>query len=227
MKNENLLKQTMWNPWIAVCENGKAYELENIKIYTENGVIIETGRGWFGSNNNLGNRKIDRIYLKRTIDLKSKKNFIIKEEKKSYRLENRYTLYIYYKDVLLNFNFIAFELNNFWLEAAFTVFDNYKDSIVLGSRQKESDSIKYNKELEEAFKKIDNYNFQQHYDEVKKAMESIENYHRLYEDQKTKEKSYTLKDYKKMVYSKNECIDPLELISNIEKTYNIKIEGNN
>lgn len=222
---KNLFKQNYWNPWIAVTEGGKGYEIENIKIYSDYGIILETGCGWFGSNNNLGDQEIEAISLKRSIDLKSKKNFIVKEEKKSYRIDHNYTLYIYYKDQFLNLEFTGFNLSSFWLESTFTIFDNYKIDDVLGYREKESDKIKYNKELEEAYKKFDSYNFDNHFEDIEQAIKTIKKYHKQYEEQKEKEKNYTLKDYDKMIYTNNdEVIPPMEIIKNIELTYNVKIE---
>lgn len=219
---ENLKKQAAWyNPYAAITDKGNAYELENIKIYSEHGVLLETGRGWFGSNNDLGDTSIDTIYLKRKVDLTKKENFIIKEDQKSYRIDNKYTLYIYYKNI--NCNFIKFDLNNFWLESVFTIFDNYEISDVLGQRHKESDAIKYDKTLQETYKTFESYNFEQHYDEMEKAMATIKKYHKKFIDKKEEENNYTLKNYKSMLYEPDEENTPKVLIENIEKTFNVKI----
>lgn len=221
---ENLKKQATWyNPYVAITEKGNAYELENIKIYSENGVLLETGRGWFESNNDLGDVEINTIYLRRKVDLTKKENFIIKEDQKSYRIENNYTLYVYYKNI--NCNFIKFDLNNFWLESVFTIFNNYEIRDVLGQRHKESDSIKYDKKLQECYKIFESYNFEQHYEDIEKAMRTIKKYHKKYIDKKEEEKNYTLKDYEKVLYEPNEENTPKVLIENIEKTFNIKKGG--
>lgn len=219
---ENLLKERCWNPWIAVTDKGNAYQLENIKVYSENGVILETGRGWFGSNNDLNNMTIDTIYLKRKADLTSKENFVIKEEKSAYRIDHNYTLYLYYKNI--NCNFTKFDLSNFWLESVFTIFNGYEVRDVLGQRNKESDSIKYNKKLNETFKKLDTYNFEAHWDEMEKNLNYIKKQHKKYIDKKEEEKNYTTKDYKKMLFTPDEGTTPETLIQNIEKTFNVNIE---
>lgn len=219
---ENLKKQAAWyNPYVAITDKGNAYELENIKIYSEAGILLETGRGWFGSNNDLGDVNINTIYLKRKADLKSKQNFIIKEEKSRYRIDHNYTLYIYYKNI--NCNFIKFDLNNFWLESVFTILDGYEISDVLGQRQKESDSIKYNDKLQETYKKLDSYNFEAHWDEMEKNLNYIKKQHKKYIDKKEEEKNYTLKDYKKMLFTPDEGTTPEKMIENIQETFNVNI----
>jgi len=221
--NNNLIKETYWNPWFAITDKGNTYELENIKIYSEKGVILETGRGWFGNNNDLGNIQINTIYLKRNADLTKKQNFVIKEEKKSYKLENKYTLYLYYKNI--NCKFKKFNISTFWLESIFTIFDNYEIIDTLGQRHKESDSIKYNNQLMETFKKLDTYNFESHWDEMEKNINYIKKQHKKYINKKEEEENYTLKDYKKMLYEGDGegSTTPAELIKNIENTFNIKI----
>lgn len=225
LTQNNLMKECFLNSWTVIAENGNAYEIENIKIYSDCGVICETGRGWFGSNNDLGSQEIDTIYLKRSIDLTKKINFIIKEEKNPYRFDHNYTLYIYYKDSKLNFKFLGFNLSNFWLESKFSVYNNYTFDDVLGSRNKKSDSIKYNELLEVAYKKFDSYRFANHYEEIEEAIKTIKKYHKLYEEQKEKESKYTVKDYQIMLYENGEGVKPIDLIKNIELTYNIKIGG--
>ena len=44
VKIKNLLKQLYLNTYNAIDEKGNAYELENIIIYSENGVLLETDR---------------------------------------------------------------------------------------------------------------------------------------------------------------------------------------
>lgn len=218
---ENLKKERFINSWIAITEKGNAYSLENIKIYSENGVILETGRGWFGNNNDLGEITIDTIYLKRNVDLTKKQNFVIKEEKSRYRIDHNYTLYLYYKNI--NCNFKKFDLSSFWLESVFTIFDGYEVRDVLGQRQKESDAIKYEKKMDELYKKINSYNFDSHYEEMEQAMQEIKKQHKKYINKKEEEKNYTTKDYKKMLFTPDEGTQPEKMIHNIEKTFNINI----
>lgn len=220
---ENLLKETFWNPWVAVTDKGNAYRLENIKIYSEYGIILETGCGWFGSNNDLGSITIDTIYLKRKADLTSKQNFIIKEEKSKYRLENDYTLYIYYKNI--DCNFIKFDLSTFWLESVFTILNGYEIRDVLGQRNRESDAIKYDDKLQKAIEQLDTYNFELHWDEMEKNLNYIKKMHKKYIDKKEEEKNYTTADYKKMLFTPDEGTTPEEMIENIQKTYNVKINN--
>lgn len=220
---KNLIKECAWyNPYVARTDKGNGYQLENIKIYSEKGIILETGRGWFGSNNDLGDIEIGTIYLKRKADLTTKENFIIKEEKSAYRIDHNYTLYVYYKNI--NCEFIKFDLSTFWLESVFTILNGYEIRDVLGQRNKESDAIKYGSKLDDLQKVFDSYHFEHHYDEIEAAMKEIKKQHKKYIDKKEEEKSYTTKDYKKMLFNDGEGTKPEEMIRNIENTFNVNIE---
>jgi hypothetical protein len=220
---KNLLKECAWyNPYVARTNKMEGYELENIKIYSENGILLETGRGWFGSNNDLGDIEIPEIILKRKIDLNSKQNFVIKDVKSKYRIDHKYTLYIYYKNI--NCNFIKFDLSSFWLESVFTILNGYEIRDVLGQRQKESDAIKYDDKLQKAIEQLDTYNFEQHWNEMEKNLNYIKKMHKKYIDKKEEEKNYTTADYKKMLFTPDEGTTPEEMIANIEKTFNVNIE---
>lgn len=219
---KNLIKECVWyNPYIARTDKGNGYQLENIKIYSEKGIILETGRGWFGSNNDLGDIEIDTIYLKRKADLTSKQNFIIKEDKSKYRIDHNYTLYVYYKNI--NCNFIKFDLSTFWIESVFTILNGYEIRDVLGQRNRESDAIKYDDKLQKAIEQLDTYNFESHWDEMEKNLNYIKKMHKKYIDKKEEEKNYTTADYKKMLFTPDEGTTPNEMINNIEKTFNVNI----
>lgn len=151
-KKNNLIKQADWyNVYCAIDEKGNTYELENIIIYSENGVLLETDRGWFGDNNNLGDIAIGTIKRRMKKDFSRKENFITKEEKKSYRIDNKYTLYIYYKNI--NCNFIGYSIDSLFLKTNFTILDNYKIDDVIGFTKNKSNGIAYSDELKEAYKK--------------------------------------------------------------------------
>ena len=222
-KKNNLLKQADWyNVYCAIDEKGNAYELENIIIYSDWGVLLETDRGWFGYNNNLGDVAIGTIKRMMKKDFSRKENFIIKEEKKSYRIDNKYTLYIYYKNI--NCNFIGYSIDSLFLSTNFTILDNYKIDDVIGFTKNKSDSIAYSDELKEAYKKIDSYNFEHHPEELEKAIKLIREKQKQYKKALEEEENYTLKDYKKMIKPSTDGIDPYYIITNIKTTFNKDIE---
>lgn len=222
-KKNNLLKQAEWcNVYCAIDEKGNAYELENIIIYSDWGVLLETDRGWFGYNNDLGNVAIGTIKRRMKKDFSRKENFIIKEEQKSYRIDNKYTLYIYYKNI--NCNFIGYSIDSLFLETNFTILDNYKIDDVIGFTNNKSNSIAYSDELKEAYKKIDSYNFERHPEELEKAIKLIREKQKQYKKALEEEENYTLKDYKKMIRSSADGIDPYCIINNIRNTFNKDIE---
>ena len=220
--NYNLRKEPYFNPYIAIDKNSNMYRLENIKIYSEHGVFVETDRGWLGDNNDLGDCYIGEISLKRKLDLSGTKNFIIKEEKKSYRLEHNYTLYIYYKNI--DCKFIGYTLDNLFLRSNFEILNGYKFNDVLGYRDNKINKIRYSEELSDAMKKIDTYNFDSHYDEFDKAIKYIQKQHKLLEQAKKDAESWTVKDYRNMVRTTTDGIDAYYLINIIGKTFNVNID---
>ena len=222
-KKNNLLKQAAWyNVYCAIDEKGNAYELENIIIYSDCGVLLETDRGWFGDNNNLGDVAIGTIKRRMKKDFSRKENFIIKEEQKSYRIDNKYTLYIYYKNI--NCNFIGYSIDSLYLRTNFTILDNYKIDDVIGFNKNKSNSIAYSNELKEAYKKIDTYNFESHPEELEKAIKLIREKQKQYKKALEEEEKYTLKDYKKMIKTSSDTTDPYYIINNIKQTFGADIE---
>ena len=222
-KKNNLVKQAEWyNVYCAIDEKGNAYELENIIIYSDCGVLLETDRGWFSDNNDLGDVAIGTIKRRMKKDFSRKENFIIKEEQKSYRIDNKYTLYIYYKNI--NCNFIGYSIDSLFLRTNFTILDNYKIDDVIGFTKNKSDSIAYSDELQEAYKKIDSYNFERHPEELEKAIKLIREKQKQYKKALEEEENYTLKDYKKMIRPSADGIDPYYIITNIKTTFGKDIE---
>lgn len=223
MENNNLIKEAVWyNPYIAKDTKGNGYKLDNIIIYSEHGVLLETDRGWFGDNNDLGERYIGDINKRTKIDFSKKENFIIKSHKKDYKLETNYTLYIYYENI--NCKFLGYSITSLFLETNFTILDGYKIDDVIGFTERKSKAIEYSDELKEAFKKIDSYNFSYHYEEIEKAIKTIKKAHNEYIKAKEIEKNYTLKDWREMMDPSANCVDPYYIINTIKQTYNADID---
>ena len=105
----------------------------------------------------------------------------------------------------------------------FEIFDGYEIRDVLGQRRKESDAIKYGSKLDDLQKVFDSYHFEHYYDEIEAAMKEIKKQHKKYLEKKAEEDAYTVKDYKKMLFTPDEATQPEEMIHNIEKTFNVNI----
>lgn len=219
----NLIKEAIWyNPYMAIDTKGKAFELDNIIIYSSDGVLLETGQGWFGYNNTLGDKYISDINKRMKVDFSKKENFIIKSKPLSYKLETKYTLYIYYKNI--DCKFLGYSITSLFLETNFTIFDNYKIDDVIGFTDRKSKAVQYSDELKEAFKKIDNYHFSYHWDEVEKAIDTIQKAHKQLEEAKKIEKNYTLKDWREMITPSADGVDPYYIINTIKQTYGANID---
>ena len=92
MEKNNIIKEAIWyNPYVAIDTKHNTYKLDNIIIYSDYGVLLETDRGWFGNNNDLGDKYIGDINKRMKIDFSKKENFVIKSQKKDYKLETNYT----------------------------------------------------------------------------------------------------------------------------------------
>lgn len=191
--NNNLVRyHSYWNPYFAKINNN-IYELNNIIIYNESGVLIETGHAWFNeSNNKTGDHYIGEIKKinKNNIEknLKSKNNFIIKDNESSF--ENRYILYIYYKNI--NYKFIKISLNYF-LEINYTLFGNDSKiySKAIGQKTKLSQNINYNK----IYPLIDEMKYKS-VDELKKKIKELNKIIKEYENATIFENSLKVDDEK-------------------------------
>lgn len=198
---KNLERIANWfNPMQAITNKGEAFELDNIIIYSENGILIETKRGWFdhGNNDIIDGLEIKpEIVKKLKIDFNCKQNFIVRSEQKEYRFDRKYTLYLYYKNI--NYKFEGLTLDNLFLNLNYSILNNYKNYIVIGDREKKSDSIQYSDKLKENFKKIDSYHFDCKPEEFKKALKEIAKIHKEFEKVKEAEKLLTVNDYQSLI----------------------------
>ena len=199
----NLIKECKcYNPYTAITKDLKSFEIDNIIIYNENGALIETGRGWFdtdySTNNHIEALAITPDIIKKNkINFNCKDNYIIKSEQQSYYPNTRYTLYLYYKNV--NYKYLGLKLDNCFLYIQFTILD-HTASMVIGNRNTKSDKIKYSNDLKEAYKNIDSYNFDSHFNEIEKAIETIRKYHNSYIKQKEIENNYTIDNCNEIIH---------------------------
>ena len=214
---KNLVRQeSCWNPFFAITDKGNIFELDNIIIYSEQGELIETGRGWFdhGNNNFETNDGLEikpEIKRKTKINFTKKENFVIKSPENNYRLETRYTLYIYYKNIDYKYNGIT--LDSFFLNINYTIQNQYTYTMVIGDKHKISDKIKYNDTLKENFKKIDTYYMDCKPTEFLKALKDIEKTFKKYQKQVEIEKTYTnenitetIRETAKKYYNNNQLL---------------------
>lgn len=201
---KNLIAQSWWNPFTALATNNKGYELNNVIIYNEDGIIVETGCGWFReqySNNNTfkDGATIDAIHLRKSIDLTKKENFIIKDSERSY--ETRYILYIYYKNV--NFKALEIKRDGLWIEGLYQIELPEKTVIceqMFGKTEMKSDNIKY-----QYYKTIENLEKQKFSkpDELLKAIKKLEKEVKQYEKMKIQEKEDIYKNIYEFIYEGN------------------------
>lgn len=198
---KNLKRISNWfNPMQAITNKRESFELDNIIIYSENGILIETKRGWFdhGNNDIIDGLEIKpEIVKKLKIDFNCKQNFIVRSEPKEYRFDRKYTLYLYYKNI--NYKFEGLTLDNLFLNLNYSILNNYKNYIVIGDREKKSDSIQYSDKLKENLKKIDSYHFDCKPEEFKKALKEIAKIHKEFEKVKEAEKLLTVNDYQSLI----------------------------
>ena len=207
---ENLIQQKYWNPYTVKTIKGNFYELSNIIIYNENGILFETNCGWFDrGNNNFGSCFVgDIVGIKRNINFSKKENFLTKDNLCTY--DTRYILYIYYKNV----NYIAkgLTLDNYWLNINATIFDNYHIENTIGEREHFVKKLQYSKELSENLEAIDNYNFNYHFEETLKRFKKLEKIGKQIEKAKEQAKEFTVEDWQMLLFNyeteekRNECI---------------------
>lgn len=93
-----LFRNANWYNPFFVTVNGKPYELSNIRVFDSDGVIIESGHGWFGS----GNNPLDEVEIpgkctrKTKLGFEKKHCFVMRDDSDFYRRTNerRFILYI-------------------------------------------------------------------------------------------------------------------------------------
>lgn len=201
---KNLLSQSYWNPFMAIATNNKGYELDNIIIYNEDGIITQTGGGWFREQYNNNNTfkegtTIDPIHLRKSVDLTKKENFIIKDTERTY--ETRYVLYIYYKNV--NFKALEVKKDGFWIEGIYTL-DLPEKTITcdqcFGKTNMKSDNIKY-----QYYKTIEDLEKQKYNgsDELLKAIKKLEKEVKQFEKMKIQEKEDINRNIYEFIYECN------------------------
>ena len=201
--NINLIRSCCWyNPMTALTEKGESFELDNIIIYNERGILIETKKGWLddGNNNfNEGEGLEIKPAIKRKIkvNFESKENFVAKSEEKSYRYDQRYTLYIYYKNI--DYKYEGLTLDNIFLNLNYSILNQYNYSIVIGDRNAKSYKIEYDEKLQEALKTVDHYNFCYKGEELQKALKTIAKYQKEFEKVKEYEKTLTIDNWQELI----------------------------
>lgn len=199
---KNLVAQSFWNPFIAIATNGISYELDNIIIYNERGVLAKSGCGWFkeqyGNNNNFKDGlTIEEIHLRKTIDFSKKENFIVKDNERTY--ETRYILYIYYKNV--NFKALEITKNGFFVEGIYTIElpeTTITCKAIFGKTEMKSDAIqyKYYDTIEELVKE----KYSSNIDNLKNIIKRLNKEITQFEKMKIQEKEDILKDITPFIY---------------------------
>lgn len=221
-RRNNLIKQANWyNPYACICENyDKECELNNIFIYNENGILIETRHGWFNeSNNYTGDCYIENGIFKITDRQKEKylkdcKNFILYVES-GYDKTKKYNLYIYYKNV--NYQFLGFYKDSLFVELQYTLFDNKKYEINVGDSRKYSQEVRY--ELLNLARDFESKIFSLNAKGILVKTKKINKYAKLYDKLLEEEKTYPIE---KLFYSEEtnnkEFVDMcMQMIENNKK----------
>lgn len=96
-----LIKESCYNPFFTDIGN-KRYEISNIVFFDRSGIICETGRGWFASENGGSNNDLKNGFelptectIKRKADFSADSAFIIKHDEEGWAYsKSRYALYI-------------------------------------------------------------------------------------------------------------------------------------
>jgi len=194
-KEKTILKKGMcWNPYfVDLGSNG--YELSNIIIYNDDGILIETGHGWFDeSNNHTPNPEIDGTCYKIRAGYENKHqkehhNFIIKDNSCTYK--DGYTLFIYYKNV--NYKPIKIERKSLFIEIDYTLFNNEKIySKAIGQSNKFSNDIYWELRKEIKATDDDGFKYDRTFEELEKHLKNIKKLMKKYIQVKQEEESYPI-----------------------------------
>lgn len=192
----NLQKTSYWNPYFVDTNRGGGFELNNIIIYNEDGILIETGCGWFSESNNHTEGNVNGGILKINTGTeekhkKEKHNFIIKDNDCSYK-DNVYTLYIYYKNV--NYKPIAIVKNSLFIEVEYQLFnnENKKYSKAIGQSKKYSDAIYWDLRHEIKATDDDGFKYDRDMSGLHEHLKNIKKLIKKYEKTKEAEKDFPI-----------------------------------
>lgn len=101
MEKTKLFRTRSWYRPLFITVGDKDYELDDIKFFNENGVIVSIGSGFFEDDKE---REFNGETIRKIkIDFSSKKNFIIKRSTNMWNNDIKYDLYVYEKNVDLQF----------------------------------------------------------------------------------------------------------------------------
>lgn len=199
MKNENmnnLQKTSYWNQYVVDTNRGGEFEISNIFIYNEDGILIETGWGWFSEPDNHTEGNIDGGILKINTGtekkhIAEKHNFIIKDNERSYK-DNVYKLYIYYKNV--NYKPIEIVKNSLFVEVKYQLFNNKEKtySKAIGQSNKYSKAIYWDLRNEIKATDGDAYKYDCDMSGLYEHLKNIKKLIKKYEKTKEAEKEFPL-----------------------------------
>ena len=207
-----LIRMCKWYNPFTVVVSGKPYELNNIIIFNSNGVLFQTGCGWFdglmGSNN-----PTDKLTIKGEIKKKvkedhtSKNPYIIKDSSYYDRSQPRYILYIPLETLPkyeTNYKYIA---GGFYhsLEAKIIINFNGLELTArawltpeeLKNKSKELDQARDN--YNEIIKKLDDFKLQTDTDTIKENIKALEKAYKKYADIRATLEGFTVEHFAQCV----------------------------
>lgn len=197
MKN-NLIRSCLYLRTLSVnCNNlpiNKNFKLlDNIVIYNESGVLVNTDFGYFESN--IDNETIKGgINFLRTENQKqkaiaNKENFVIKSEPKDYKYEANNTLYIYYKNI--DYKVTSIEKGGVFLEVNYSIFNKYNERLPIGNLTRNSDSIMYS-DIYNNIEKLEKEKYSKDFEKLTNIMNDIKKAMKKYKKIQEEEKSYPI-----------------------------------
>lgn len=157
-------------------EKGTEYkdrvDLDNIIFYNEYGIVLEVGNGYFDNDEDNFSFK-GYVVSRRKENLTRKENFIISSKKNIWN-EKRYTLYIYDKNVDIQYIDLIKRYDN--------VYKLYKvNGVEILSFVKNLDTKKWHLKdlIEEQAKKIESYKLPLQNEEMKEICDNLIKYNKM------------------------------------------------
>lgn len=181
----------------VVCDNlpiNKNFKLlDNIVIYNENGILINTDFGYFESsidNETIkGNVNFLRTENQKQKAITNKENFVIKSESKEYKYEVNNTLYIYYKNI--DYKVISIEKDKVFLNVNYMIFNKYKEYLPIGNLTRKSDSILYS-DVYGNIEKLEKEKYTKDFEKLTTIMNNIKQSMKKYKKIQEEEKNYPI-----------------------------------
>lgn len=184
---------SFYRPYIIEV-NGKDYYVDNIVMYDSDGIMCQTGCGWFekGISNDITEIELDTDAIKLRRKEKFDGEVFVTLHKKSYEKKSVATLYI--PADMLNVHFVkyTYETDIWYVYKVFAGDNGICIRECMGSTDSNLSEIR--REIEENDKNLDSYHLIYHTDDAISSCEELTRLAKMYKAERERLKNLSVED---------------------------------